>query len=266
MNDFNVEIITALRDNYIYMLHDVSSNDSAVVDPTIDKPIFEILKNKERKLTSIFCTHKHWDHIGGATPLKKKTSCAIYGGIRDANSIQWIDKTLDEGDTISFAGCRAEILFLPGHTQSTTAYYFKEQNKIFVGDLVFPLGCGRVFDGTMEDLFNSIQRIKKLPKNTLIYTGHEYAHGNARFALTIEPNNKKLLERFYKIAKMTKEGKPTNPTLLSDELETNPFMRTDSEEIRKNLAKEFAEEFNIEKATDLEIFAKLRKKKDEFLG
>jgi len=256
VNDFDIEIIPVLQSNYIYILHDTSSNNSVVIDPSIDKPVLDVINQKNRKISAIFCTHRHWDHIGGVMSIKKKTSCAVYGGTIDIDSIPGIDKTLDDGDEISLLGHKAEILFLPGHTSGITACYFKDLKKLFIADLIFPMGCGMVFDGKIEDLFNSIERVKKLPKDTLLYTGHEYAHGNARFALSVEPNNQKLLDRFYKVAELTKNGEPTNPTLLSDELETNPFMRTDSLEIRKNL--------NMEDASNLEVFTKLRQMKDDF--
>jgi len=256
VNDFDIEIIPVLQSNYIYMLHDKSSDKSVVIDPSIDKPVLEIINTEKRKLVAIFCTHRHWDHIGGVMSIKKKTGCAVYGGSIDMDSIPGIDKTLNEGDEVTFLNNKAKILFLPGHTTGVTACYFKDLNKLFIADIIFPMGCGMIFDGKIDDLFNSIERVKKLPKETLLYTGHEYAHGNARFALTVEPDNKKLLDRFYKVAEITKNGNPTNPTLLSDELATNPFMRTDSPEIRKNL--------DMENASNLEVFTKLRQMKDDF--
>ena len=259
---FDIDIFPARQDNNIYVLHDRKSTKSAVIDPTEDAPVLECLKEKGRNLTKIFCTHHHSDHVGGVIGLKKRTGAVVYAYSGDMHRIRGADIAVDEGSTVEFAGNVATIMHLPGHTSGSIAYRFVALKQIFVGDVLFEMGCGRIFEGTHAQLFMSLCRLKNLPDETLVYTGHEYAHGNARFALTIDGNNPHLIKRFKEIANIQEDikgrGAFTNPTTIGKERLTNPYFRTDDEEICQFLG--------MEDASDLEVFTEIRKRKDAFTG
>lgn len=248
--------IPALKDNYIYLLHARNTGETAVVDPAMAEPVLAVLRQKNWRLTHLFNTHHHGDHTGGNKELKEATGCKIYGFKDDAARIPLIDRELSEDEIFEWGGTQIEILFLPGHTLGHIAYHFPREKLLFSGDVLFLMGCGRLFEGTPEQAFASLNRIKKLPDETQIFCTHEYTQHNGNFALTVEPGNKALQQRMEEVNRKRRAGQFTVPDRLAAEKSTNPFLRTDSPEIRKNLG--------MEQAEDVEVFAALREKRNHF--
>ncbi|MDE0119986.1 MAG: hydroxyacylglutathione hydrolase [Bdellovibrionales bacterium] len=234
--------LPVLQDNYIYILRDESTQKTAVVDPALPEPVNLFLKEKNWKLDFIFTTHHHWDHTGGNIKLKKKWNCPIFGFVEDTHRIPGIDTHLQEGEQFSFGKFPCRILFLPGHTLGHIAYWFFEEKKLFIGDTLFAMGCGRLFEGSPQQMFASLNQIKSSPPETEIFCAHEYTEKNGHFALSVDPQNKNLKNRMTEVKANRKKNKPTVPFFLSEELKTNPFLR----------------------ATTLEEFTQLRKKRDFF--
>lgn len=238
----HIELIPLLTDNYAYLLRDSETNMVGVVDPSEGKLVMERLASQSLSLDYILCTHHHWDHTGGNIYLKEHTSCQIVGYEGDADRIPGIDITLSDASHFMFGNQRADIFFIPGHTTGHIAFYFAESKAVFVGDTLFAMGCGRLFEGTAEQMYDSLQLLANFPEDTRIYCGHEYTEANAQFALSIEADNADIIARNEEVIGLRKQGKPTIPTTVALEKATNPFMRAGS----------------------AEIFAKLRVAKDTF--
>lgn len=256
MTQLHIEIIPALADNYIYLLHDEFSGKTLVIDPSEADPVLEHLQRNNWRLTYIFNTHHHHDHVGGNMRLKRRTGCVVVGYRGDEGRIPGMDIGMGDGEVFSFCEHKIHAMHVPGHTSGALAYYIPSMQVVFTGDTLFQMGCGRLFEGTPEEMYHSLQKFAALPKETRIYTGHEYAHGNARFALTVEPNNEVLQQRLVRVANQWECHQPNQGTSLADELATNPFLRTDNPEIRKIIKKK--------RASDIEVLAELRKRKDSF--
>lgn len=221
-----------LNDNYGYLVHEPASRRTIAVD-TPDAEVY--LAEAEKmgwKISEIWNTHWHPDHAGGNLKIKEATGCRIIGPAGEAAKIPGLDLAVKGGDEVYLGQAMARVIDVPGHTLGHIAFHFDGQDAAFVGDAVFALGCGRVFEGTMEMMWTSLKRIKKLPKRTRLYCAHEYTASNAKFALTIEPENKALREYAAWVEKRRAEGKPTVPALLERELETNPFLRADLPEMQ----------------------------------
>lgn len=221
-----------LNDNYGYLVHEPDSGSTIAID-TPDAAVY--LAEAEKMgwhISEIWNTHWHPDHAGGNLKIKEATGCRIIGPAGEAEKIPGIDRRVKGGDVVELGRARAKVMDVPGHTLGHIAFNFAEQEIAFVGDAVFALGCGRVFEGTMEMMWESLTRIKKLPKRTRLYCAHEYTASNARFAVTIEPENKALKEYVAWIEKRRAEGKPTVPAVLERELATNPFLRADLPEMQ----------------------------------
>jgi hydroxyacylglutathione hydrolase len=248
--------IPVLIDNYIYLLHDAATHKTAVVDPTEAEPVLAFIEQKGWSLDYIFNTHHHWDHIGGNQELKEKTGCSVLASAYDQNRIPAIDQTLAGGDSIKFGKEDIEIIATPGHTSGHIVYFCRQQQALFCGDTLFSLGCGRLFEGSAEQMFQSLQTIKALPDDTKIYCAHEYTQTNARFALSVEPDNEALILYSKKIDQLRAQQKTTIPSTLAQEKACNPFLRTDSATIRQSLG--------MPKSHEVEVFAQLRKLKDLF--
>ena len=237
-----VEIIKCLKDNYAYLIVDKANKNACVIDPSEAKPIIDIVEKNKVNLKYILNTHHHFDHIGGNFELKKKYNCKVIGFKGDKDRIPEID-TLVENDQIwKESNFEAKIFHIPGHTAGHIAYYFFKENKIFTGDTLFSLGCGKVFEGTHKQMFESLSKIKQLPQETEIYCGHEYTLQNSNFCIAYDSQNLKLKEKILKIREKLKFNLPTIPSLLSDEIECNIFL----------------------KAKDIKSFSKLRDLKDNF--
>ena len=228
MRPFEIHQIPLWEDNYIYIFIDKATSKTAVVDPGSAEPVNQFLQEKRLRLDLILSTHHHYDHIGGNLELKEKWACPVYGFAEDRHRIPGIDIGLYEGDLCSVGNTQFEVLFLPGHTLGHIAFLNPQNHILFCGDTLFAMGCGRLFEGSREQMFSSLQKIKKLPPKTQIYCAHEYSLKNARFALSLEPENQDLQKRFQKISALRKKNKPTVPFELEEELLTNPFLRSSS--------------------------------------
>ena len=237
---FDIHQIPLWEDNYIYLLHDKSENKTAVVDPGEAEPVHSFLKTHNLKLDFILNTHHHFDHTGGNLQLKKTWACPVYGFAGDQKRIPGIDISLKEGDSVLIGTLRFEVLYLPGHTLGHIAFWNKKNKILFCGDTLFAMGCGRLFEGSPEQMFSSLNKIKNLPKNTLIYCAHEYTLKNAKFALQLEPSSVNLNKRFEKVKLLRQKAQPTAPFYLEEELLTNPFLK----------AKSLSEFTNIRKQRD----------------
>jgi len=248
--------IPVLSDNYIYLLRDGQSAAVAVVDPAEAGPVFEVLGRRGWRLDYILNTHHHGDHVGGNLDLKRATGCRVLAAATDAARIPGIDRGLADGEEILLGGERAKVLAVGGHTRGHIAYWFAGQDALFCGDTLFSLGCGRLFEGSAEQMWASLDTIRKLPAATRIYCAHEYTQANGRFARTVEPGNPALQQRLAEVDRLRAGGWPTVPSTLQGELETNPFLRPESPEIRQRLG--------LQDALNWQVFAKLRESKDGF--
>ncbi len=248
--------VPVLNDNYIYILHEPESKETAVVDPAVSQPVLDVLMDKGWQLNYIFNTHHHSDHVGANLALKQQTGCEILGADADFSRIPSIDKRLRHGDKISLGNQAATVIATPGHTSGHIVFHFVENNALFCGDTLFSMGCGRLFEGTAKQMWESLKQIKILPNQTQIYCAHEYTQANGEFALTLEPNNPQLLQRMQQVNELRAENKSTVPTNLEQELATNPFLREDSPVIQQSVDKMGR--------PAVEVFAKIRALKDSF--
>ena len=237
-----IEIISCLQDNYSYLIIDETNNNACVVDPGEAKPIINFLENKDLKLKYILNTHHHFDHIGGNKELKKKYKSIVIGYKNDAHRIPEIDILVEDGQIWKRDNFEAKIFHIPGHTSGHICFHFYKDNFLFTGDTLFSLGCGRLFEGTYKDMFDSLNKIKSLPENTNIFCGHEYTLQNSKFCIKYDPDNLALKNKIDDIEKKLKNNLPTVPSILKDEINCNIFL----------------------KAKDLESFSKLRDLKDNF--
>jgi hydroxyacylglutathione hydrolase len=249
-------ILPVLTDNYIYLIHDPVSHETAVVDPALAQPVLDVLQEKGWQLTYILNTHHHSDHIGGNLQIKQKTGCKIIAAKADWDRISGIDQGVIEGDIISLGQHKATVVATPGHTRAHIVYHFGEDYILFCGDTLFVMGCGRLFEGTAEQLWHSLQKLKALPKETLVYCTHEYTQANGRFALTVEPDNQHLRQRMIEVNHLRRNNEPTVPTTIGDELATNPFFREDSADLQKTIS--------MVNSKPVDVFAKVRRLKDSF--
>ena len=248
--------VKCLKDNYSYIVFNEKSLFAVVIDPSESEPIINEIKRNNLKLKYIFNTHHHYDHVGGNIKLKEKYRCKVIGYEKDKDRIPEIDIGLKDNQKWKNELFECEILHVPGHTAGHICIYIEKINALFTGDTLFSLGCGRIFEGTYTEMFNSLNKMKKFPKKTKIYCGHEYTKKNSDFCLSIDTNNSKLRHKIDKIKNDIKLDKPTLPSTLEDELECNIFLRADNLEIQKQLG--------INSSDPIETFTKLRELKDNF--
>lgn len=259
-SSLTVAQIPCLSDNYGYLIHDETMGVTAAIDTPDATAIQAELDRRGWKLTHILNTHHHWDHTGGNVQLKKdNNNVKIYGP--SSEKIPAMDVGLKGGDVIEFGSFHdVQVLDVGGHTSGHIAYYFPSQAKVFVGDSLFALGCGKMFEGTASQFWASLQRLRDLPNDTLVYCAHEYTESNAKFAISVEPGNAQLVQRVQEIKAMRARGEPTVPSPLGLEKQTNPFLRCDvSDEIRRLVGVQEGDSHD-------NAFAKVRKAKDNFRG
>lgn len=233
--------VPVLTDNYVWLLHDSESGDTAAVDPSVAEPVLDAAAAKEWRLTQVLNTHWHPDHTGGNAGIQAATGAPITAPA-EAERVSTVDRIVAEGDRVRVCGAEAVVWHIPAHTAGHIAYYFADEGVIFVGDTMFAMGCGRLFEGTAEQMYANLQRITALPGDVRIYCGHEYTLANARFAAAAEPDNPAVAARLDAVAALRDAGAITLPTTVAEERETNPFVR----------------------ATNVEEFARLRLAKDSF--
>jgi hydroxyacylglutathione hydrolase len=249
--------IPLLKDNYSVIVRDADQGWTLVVDPAEAAPVEAALEEHGWLLTHILNTHWHGDHVGGNRALKARYGAEVYGAAAPGEAIPGLDHEVWDLDAITLHGTRIDVLRVSGHTPHHVAYWFSEPGILFAGDTLFGLGCGRLLGGTAEALWDSLDRIRKLPKETQVYCAHEYTESNARFAASVEPQNKALANRRVEIARLRAVGLPTVPFMLAGELDANPFLRPESPEIRSHLGMS-------ETDSNLEVFRALRQRKDQF--
>ena len=237
-------------------MHDPDTGETAAIDAGDLDSYLKALSDTGWSLSHILVTHHHPDHTDGLAELSQQSGAAIFGPAGDQDVHQLIDTTLSDGDQFDFAGHAVQVIATPGHTLDMLNFYLPKQAVCFTGDTLFALGCGRIFEGTPEMMWNSLQKLMKLPPETLLYSSHEYTVSNARFAVTVDPENKALADRLQMVEALRADSQPTVPSLLSEELATNPFLRATDPSIRRHLGMAAAE--------NKEVFAEIRLRKDNF--
>jgi len=252
----SIEIIPCLNDNYSYLLFDKDVNQVAIVDPSDFIACDKIINQKYKKLDYILNTHHHLDHVGGNQKLKEKYQSKVLGFELDKDRIPCIDTTLHKNQNFKIGNTSFQVIFVPGHTAGHIAFYSKDQKIVFTGDTLFSLGCGRIFEGTSEQMFSSINKLKNLPEDTKIYCGHEYTKANLKFCLKYDLNNNDLKKKINWINSKIESSSPTVPISIGEEKKTNIFLRCNELSIKNAL--------DLDNASEKEIFFKLRDLKDNF--
>jgi hydroxyacylglutathione hydrolase len=236
--------VPVLDDNYVWIVHDDVSGETLVIDPGDAAPVLAEADKRGWRITEVWNTHWHPDHTQGNAAVVAATGARLTGPAREAGKIAGLDATVDEGDTLTFAGHTAQVLHMPGHTQGHVVYHFADDGLLFCGDNLFAMGCGRLFEGTPAEMYANMQRFAAMPDATIAYGAHEYTMGNGRYALVAEPDNQAVKDRMIEVERLRAAGEPTLPTTIGLERATNPFMR----------------------AASVEEFAARRQAKDNFKG
>ena len=254
----SLELVTipCLADNYAYLIRDDATGDVAVVDVPEAAPIIEALTERGWVPSKILITHHHGDHIEGIPDLTARFPAALVGAAADAHRLPPLDQAVAEGDIVSVGASSATVIEVSGHTIGHIAFHFADAQLAFTADSLMALGCGRVFEGSFDQMWESLSKLAALPPETLICSGHEYTAANAKFAVTIEPDNTALQNRIAEISEKRAKGLPTVPSLLSLELETNPFLRAGKHSVKAGL--------DMIDASDSAVFAEIRRRKDSF--
>lgn len=249
--------IPVLRDNYIYLARDGSTGACAAVDPAEAQPVLAALDRRGWRLSHIFNTHHHHDHVGGNLELKRRTGCTIVGNALDAARIPGIDVRVDDGERFALGATSAEVIAVSGHTVGHIAYWFADAGVLFCGDTLFALGCGRLFEGTPAQMWQSLTRLRALPADTRVCCAHEYTEANAAFARSVDPANEALAARAEAVRALRRAGRPTVPSTIAEERRTNPFLRADDPAL--------AQAAGLCGAADpVSVFAEIRRRKDHF--
>lgn len=254
MSSLEIHQFPCLQDNYGVLIHDVSNGVTASIDAPDAAAVRRALTDKGWQLTHLFVTHHHADHTGGNLSIKASAGCTIFGPKGEADKIPGIDRAVGEGDTISFGSFQVHVLDTPGHTAGHVCYWIPAAGVAFAGDTLFAMGCGRVLEASHQVMWNSLRKLMRLPPATRIYCGHEYTVANARFALTIEPDNQALRQRLKDCEALRAQGKPTLPTRIDVELETNPFLRVGVTAVREHLG--------MLDEPDWKVFSEIRERKN----
>ena len=222
--------VPVLSDNYVWLVHEASSSETLVIDPAVAEPVLAAAEARGWKITQIWNTHWHPDHVGGNAQIKAETGCVITGPAAEAERISTLDVQVRGGDVVQLGDVRAMVLDVPAHTSGHIAYHFATEQVAFVGDTLFAMGCGRLFEGTAAQMYDNMRKLEALGDDTAIYCAHEYTLSNARFAVTVEPDNAALQQRVSDVVAARERGEATVPTTIALERATNPFMRARSVE------------------------------------
>ncbi len=234
--------VPILKDNYAWLLKDSQTGATAIVDPADAAPIIAAIEKAGGRLDMILLTHHHNDHIGGVEEVRAKYKCPVVGAAADAHRLPKLDQAVKEGDTVKLGNASGIVIDTPGHTIGQINFYFPDGPILLSGDTLFSLGCGRLIEGNAGQMFESLRKLAALPGNTLVCCGHEYTESNAKFALSIDPDNAALQAMVAEVGKLRAAGKPSVPSLMSNERVANPFLT----------------------APDVASFADARAKKDKF--
>ncbi|CAA7623593.1 hydroxyacylglutathione hydrolase [Magnetospirillum sp. UT-4] len=249
--------LEVLNDNFVYLLHDPESGATAAVDPSVAEPVRDALAERGWTLTHILNTHHHHDHTGGNLELKRATGAQVVGARKDAARIPGIDVEVGEGDTFLLGHAALMVLETPGHTLGHIAYWAPDSQALFSGDTLFSLGCGRLFEGTPEQMWSSLAKLRELPPATRVYCAHEYTAANGRFARLVERDNPVLKARLDEVHRQEMAGRPTVPSTLAEERAANPFLRADQDTVARAVG--------LPPGTaPARVFAELRRRKDVF--
>lgn len=253
-----LEIVTipCLSDNYAFLLHATETGETAVIDAPDAGPILAELKQRGWQLTEIWITHHHFDHIDGVADLKDATGAKVVGASAGAGRLPPLNLAVADGETFKFADHDVRVMDVSGHTVGHIAFHVPDAEAVFTADSLMALGCGRLFEGTAEQMWASMSKLAVLPPETLVCSGHEYTQSNAKFALTIEKSNADLKSRSDDINAARAAGTPTVPSTLALELATNPFLRAHLPQVKTAIG--------MENETDTAVFAEIRKRKDAF--
>jgi hydroxyacylglutathione hydrolase len=222
--------IPVLSDNYIWLAHDSDSGDTVVVDPAVAGPVLAAAAERGWTIGQIWNTHWHPDHVGGNAEIKAATGCHITGPAAEAERITTLDRLVRDGDIVTLGKHMAHVIDVPAHTAGHIAYHMPDDATLFIGDTLFAMGCGRLFEGTAEQMFANMAKLSAMPDETVVYCAHEYTLSNARWAITAEPDNAALAARFAEVRAMRERDEPTVPTSIGAERATNPFLRAGSAE------------------------------------
>jgi len=252
-----IEAIPLLKDNYAWLLYEEGTSECAVVDPSEDEPVLALLAQRGLRLTTILATHHHWDHVNGIEGLARvfpgvEIICSTYD--YKAGRVPRATRSIEDGDHFVLMDLKVECMMVPGHTLGAVAYFLPEAKAVFTGDTLFTAGCGRLFEGTPAQMYDSLSRLGMLPGDTAVYCGHEYTENNLRFALSVEGENRVVVNRLREVEALRARGRPTVPALMEVERATNPFMRADEEGLGALLGK----------TTPVDTFGELRRRKDRF--
>ena len=251
-----VDLIPAYDDNYIYLLTETEGGAVAVVDPGHAEPVIADLERRGSGLDVILLTHHHGDHVGGAPELKRRYGASIIGPHADAHRLPFLDTAVREGDTVTVGAETGQVVETHGHTSGHISIWFPDSRALFCGDTLFSLGCGRLFEGTAEEMWSSLGKLRALPDDAHIYCGHEYTQSNGRFALATDPDNAALKARCAHVEALRREGRSTIPVSLGEEKAANPFLRADDPGLQAALG--------MAGAAPAKVFAELRARKDRF--
>lgn len=256
MTTLLIEQFICRDDNFGVLIHDPMTGETASIDAPDATAIRMHLDRAGWRLTHILVTHHHPDHVEGIPALKEAYGARVIGPKPEADRIAGLDAAYGDGESFEFSGRRVEVIHTPGHTLGHVCFHIPSEKLLFSADTLFALGCGRVFEGTLDDMWHSLEKLAALPDDTTVYCGHEYTLSNARFARSVDPDNAALAERFDRITEMRARNVATLPTAIGYEKRTNPFLRPHDAAIRRHLG--------METASDAEVFAELRRRKDRF--
>jgi len=248
--------IPVLRDNYVYLVREPAAGAVGVVDPAVADAVEAELDRRQWRLTHVLNTHHHPDHTGGNLRLKQRYGATVVGPRADRARIPGIDVEVGQDDLYAFGQEKALVFDVPGHTSGHIAYWFKGAKALFCGDTIFSLGCGRMFEGTPPQMWASLAKLRDLPADTRVYCAHEYTESNARFAITVDPDNPDLQQRVAEVKRLRAAGKPTVPSLMGEERRANPFLRADDPAIARAVG--------LKPGDPAEVFGEVRRRKDNF--